>query len=537
MPVSTPTSPALAPPDALTHDAPTGEVHSAPLREACWRALQAHDARFDGRFFTAVRSTGVYCRPVCRVRVPKLGNCRFFALAAQAEAAGFRPCLRCRPELAPAIAPTHAIPATPAEALPWSVHDSTRTLALQAARLLDTPDAWGPAGPSVAALAQHMGVSDRHLRRVFEAHLGVTPLAYLQTRRLLMAKQLLTDTRLAISQVAHVSGFGSERAFHAAFTRHYRLNPSSLRRSVAAAHPTAPGITMQLGYRPPYDHAHMLAFWRQRQLAGVDWAGTGDSLQWARTLRLATSADPAAPAVHGWLQVGFVPDQHSVRVQVADSLAHALPHVIARVRAALDLDADPAAIDAVLAADFPDQAGTRVPGAFDGFEVAVRAVLGQQVSVAAARTLSQRLCHALGDPIRTPWPELNRLFPTPQAVAHASADMLGGLGIVRQRHEAIRALAHAVATGQLTLHPGADVAATVAALQALPGIGAWTAHYIALRVLRWPDAFLAGDIALHTALGLRDECSAARRAQRATDMAERWRPWRAYAVARAWHTL
>ncbi len=523
----------------LQFEPPAGEAKATPVREACWRAMQAHDARFDGRFFTAVRSTGIYCRPVCRVRLPKLDNCRFFSLAAQAEAAGFRPCLRCRPEMAPALQTHPWGPHSASEdtALPWSVHDSARTLALQAAGLLDAPDAWAPPGPSVAALARRMGVSDRHLRRVFEAQLGVTPLGYLQTRRLLTAKQLLTDTRLPVSQVARLSGFGSERAFHTAFVSHYRLNPSSLRRHAADVQSPSDGIEVRLSYRPPYDHAALLAFLKQRQLTGIDWVGGPDGLQMARTLRIAGGKGHASPTLQGWLHLRFEPNKHTVHLQVAESLADALPQVIAKVRAALDLDADPAAIDAVLGADFPHQAGLRVPGGFDGFELAVRAILGQQVSVAVARTLGQRLCDAWGEAITTPWTELNRLFPTPQVLACVSGDALGQLGVVRQRQAAITALATEVAAGRITLHPGVDVPATVAALQALPGIGQWTAHYIALRALRWPDAFLAGDIALHSALGLRDEPSPVQRARRATDMAERWRPWRGYAVLRAWSRL
>jgi AraC family transcriptional regulator of adaptative response / DNA-3-methyladenine glycosylase II len=272
--------------------------------------------------------------------------------------------------------------------------------------------------------------------------------------------------------------------------------------------------------------AALLGFFAQRALAGVEQVDVAAGTL-ARTLRLGSAT--------GWVACRFDDAGHRVQVRVADSLAPQLPRVIARVRAWLDLDADPAAVHAVLGADFPHGAGLRVPGALDGFELAVRAVLGQQVSVAAARTLAQRLVLAFGTPLAEPprdLPALTHDFPTPEALAAASGDALGRLGIVRQRQAALQALARAVAEGRLALHAGADVAATLAALEALPGIGQWTAQYIALRALRWPDAFVAGDVALHKALGLPRGAAGSRAA---LALAERWRPWRGYAVLRAWH--
>ncbi len=483
--------------------------------DACYRALKAHDARFDGSFFTAVTSTGIYCRPVCRVKLPRRENCRFFSHAAQAEAAGFRPCLRCRPELAP-------------RAARWSTEDASRVLAQQAARLIDEPDAWSGVAdaaeaPGAAAVARRLGISDRHLRRIFEAQFGVSPLQYLQTRRLLAAKQLIADTRLPMTQVALASGFASVRRFNAAFLAHYGLNPGALRRAAEA--PAAPGIEVRLGLRPPYDAGAMLEFFARRALAGVETVREADDGRpvLSRTLRVAQGGRTHA----GWLQVRFDPAAPQVLLQVGESLAAVLPAVISRVRAMLDLDADPIAINAVLHDSFPAGDGLRVPGTPDGFELAVRAVLGQQVGVAAARTLGARLVEALGDPIETPHAGLDRLFPTPAALAAASSDALGRLGIVRQRQAALQALAQAVAAGRLALHPGADVAATLSALQALPGVGEWTAQYIALRALRWPDAWPAGDVALQRALGVHD-------ARAAGERAVRWRPWRGYAVLRCW---
>ena len=479
--------------------------------DACYRAVAAHDARFDGAFFIGVTSTGIYCRPVCRVKTPRRENCRFFAHASQAEGAGFRPCLRCRPELAP-------------QTLAWSAQDASALLAQHAARLLDSPDAWGDEVPSVAGLAARLGVSDRHLRRVFEAELGVSPMDWLQTRRLLAAKQLLADTRLPVAQVALAAGFASLRRFNAAFAAQYRMSPTALRRDGSEAKP-GDGIAVTLGYRPPYDVREMLQFLQQRGIAGVEQIDQSTHTV-ARTLRLDDDT-------RGWIACRFEPEQHRVQVRVADSLAPQLPRVIARVRAWLDLDADPAAIHAVLGADFPALAGLRVPGTLDGFELAVRAVLGQQVTVAAARTLTTRLVERFGTPLATPIDGLTRLFPTPATLATATGDELGQLGVVRQRQAAIHALAQAVSSGQIRLHAGADVAATMDALKALPGIGAWTADYIALRALRWPDAFPAGDVALQKALSPDGQRLTARAAE---GRAERWRPWRAYAVIRAWHS-
>lgn len=479
--------------------------------DACYLALKARDARFDGSFFTGVTSTGIYCRPVCKVRTPRRENCRFFAHAAQAESAGFRPCLRCRPELAP-------------QALRWSLQDASAVLAQQAARLLDEPEAWNEAGPSVDGLAHKLGISDRHLRRIFEQHLGVSPLQYLQTRRLLNAKQLLADTSLPITQVALVSGFGSVRRFNAAFTAHYGLSPSVLRREGT---PRDASSEVRLGYRPPYDVQAMLGFFRTRAISGIEAVGE-------RSLARTLAIDVGSERHEGWLTITFDEEHCQALLRVSDSLRGVLPLVIRRVRAAFDLDADPHAINARLHGSFPLGDGLRVPGALSGYELAVRAVLGQQITVAAARTLAQRLVHRFGTPIATDDPALTHLFPAPEVLAAAEGDALGQLGIVRQRQAAIVAIVRAVAQGKVALHPGADVAVTTTALKELPGIGDWTAQYIAMRALRWPDAFPAGDVALHKALGVQQSKQPAREAEAAS---QAWKPWRSYAVVRAWSAL
>ena len=485
---------------------------TAPLQpDACYLALKARDARFDGCFFTAVTSTGIYCRPVCRVRTPRRENCRFFRHAAQAESAGFRPCLRCRPELAP-------------QSLAWSMQDASCILAHQAASWLDNPEAWRGGSPSVEQLAGRLGVSDRHVRRIFEAHFGVSPVQYLQTRRLLTAKQLLADTDLPITHVALASGFASVRRFNAAFLEHYRLNPTQLRRE--GPRRPARGITIRLAYRPPYDVQAMLGFFAERAIAGVELADPC-----AGTLARTLSIEAGGRSHAGWLAAQFEQERSQLVLRVSDSLRDVLPLVIHRLRATLDLDADPQAINGVLHASFPQGDGLRVPGALSGYELAVRAVLGQQVTVAAARTLARRLVERFGDRVETPLAGLARLFPQPAVLAQAGGDALGQLGIVRQRQAAIVAIARAVAGKRLQLQGGADVQATVEALRQLPGIGDWTAQYIAMRALRWPDAFPAGDVALHKALGVQGRSSAARAAESAS---QAWRPWRSYAVIRAW---
>ena len=489
--------------------------------EACYRALCSHDARFDGQFFTAVTSTGIYCRPVCRVRTPRLENCRFFEHAAQAEHAGFRPCLRCRPELAPLD--RH-----------WSTEDASTMLVQHATRWLDDPQIWAneaACGSALARLVTHLGVSDRHLRRVFDAHLGLSPLQYLLTRKLLTAKQLLTDTPLPITQVALASGFGSQRRFNAAFLAHYRLQPTQMRRMPGASSRQVAqnGKPSALAWRPPLDGEALMRYFGRRQVAGVESVGVESPLCLRRTLRLVI----AGTAHQGWFSVQLEPEAHRALLRVSESLQTVLPAVVWRVRALLDLDADPTAINAVLNVPFPLGDGLRVPGCVDGFELAVRAILGQQITVAAARTLAKRLVERLGEPIETPYPDLQRLFPTPEAIASAAPDTLGAIGIVRQRQKALQALAHAVISGSVELSPHGNPQTTVEALQALPGIGPWTAQYIAMRALRWPDAWLVGDVALTKALGLPDH-----RGREAQAKAERrsqaWRPWRSYAVIRAW---
>ena len=478
---------------------------------AAYLGLVARDARFDGQWFVGVTSTRIYCRPICRVRTPRRENCRFFDTPAQAEAARFRPCLKCRPEMAPG------------PGLPWTVMDASRTLAHQAARLLDACATSGEA-PRLASMAQQLGVSDRHLRRIFQAEHGVTPVQHLQTRRLLMAKQLLTDTRLSMPQVALASGFGSLRRFNAAFADSYRMSPSRLRGAAAGAAPSAEsGVTVRLSYRAPYDTTRFTRFLAQRAIPGVEEIS---ALCIRRTLRAGVVANSA-----GWIEARFMPDAAQVHLRFAPELAPSSARVVGAVRRWLDLDAAPHRIDHALQT-LPGDAGLRLPGSLDTFELAVRAILGQQVTVAAARTLARRVVERFGTPMATPWENVNRLFPAPLQLARTAPEHLAELGLIRTRAQAIVALARAWPALSLDSHPPPEH--LIQQLCALPGIGPWTAHYIAMRALSWPDAFPPQDVALLKAMKQLFQCTSQREAEA---IAQAWRPWRAYAVLRLWNSL
>lgn len=475
--------------------------------ETAWGALAARDARFDGRFFVGVTSTGIYCRPICRVRLPRRANCRFFNSAARAEQAGFRPCLRCRPELAPGL----------------SLMDSSATLAQAAARMIDGAVQAGETA-SMPAVAARLGVSDRHLRRIFIAQHGVKPVEYLSTRRLLLAKQLLTDTTQPITQVALASGFASLRRFNAAFVERYRLSPSRLRRSGAEPAVERPALRLRLGYRPPFDAHALFGFLARRAMADVEVV---DGLRYARSLRL----QHGGTDLSGWVGVQVDAARCELVVDVAPTFAPALGLLTARLRGAFDLDADPALIDPVLAQlPLPPMPGLRLPGTLDSFETAVRVILGQQITVKAARTLAQRLIERFGEPIGTPWPGITRLFPSAAVIAAATPEAIGTLGIVRQRVRALQALAAAMADGSLVLAPGAEAAPLIAQLQALHGIGPWSAQVIALRTLGWRDAWPSADVGLWQALGSRDP-------KHIEALAEGWRPFRSHALMRLWHQV
>jgi AraC family transcriptional regulator, regulatory protein of adaptative response / DNA-3-methyladenine glycosylase II len=469
-------------------------------------------------FFTGVLSTGIYCRPVCPSRVPLLKNCRFFANAAEAEAEGFRPCLRCRPELAPAV------------------FDASRSaLARRLGERLRDADG---AAATLEELARESGVGARHLRRLFQREWGLPPVAYAQTQRLLFAKRLLHETTLPLIDVAFSAGFRSVRRFNALFQARYRLTPGALRREVrtdsesASAMAGEPVLQLRLEYREPIAWDALLGFLAARATPGVECVA--DDAYW-RTVEI--------EGHRGWLRVGRDPNRPALVATVPVSLAPVLRPVLSRVRRMFDLDAQPEVIERHLRADpflrrlIEDDAtarGLRVPGCWDGFELAVRAVLGQQITVAAATTLAGRVAAKLGRPadFTVPRDELRLLSPSASACVSARTDMLGRLGLIRTRADTIRELARAVNEGRLDLEGGADPVATVERLLTLRGIGRWTAEYVALRVLRWPDAFPEGDLALQQAAGEWGERLSASALSR---RAEAWRPWRGYAAVLLWH--
>lgn len=470
--------------------------------DVCYAALKTHDARFDGQFFVGVSSTGIYCRPVCAVRTPKRQHCAFFPSAAAAERGGFRPCLRCRPELAPGYASV----------------DASRRLAQAAASVIEDGDV---ADRSLAALAAHLRVTDRHLRRVFEAEFGVSLVDYAQTQRLLLAKRLLTDTALPVTDVAMAAGFGSLRRFNTLFRDRYRLTPSDVRKTPEAAPQST--LTFDLAYRPPFAWDAHLEFLADRAIDGVE------SVE-GHTYRRSVSIARGDIHHRGWVAVQASRRRHALTVTLSGSLARVVPQVLARIKRVFDLACRPDDVAAHLGSLVAAEAGLRVPGAFDGFELAVRAILGQQITVRAAKTLAGRVALAMGDPVETPFPDIHRTFPTASRVAMAGRDELGRLGITSSRTGAIQALARACASGALVLEPGVDVERAITALKDIAGIGDWTAQYIAMRALAWPDAFPHTDYGVKKALGVSSPA-------RVLTLAEAWRPWRAYATLYLWRSL
>lgn len=473
---------------------------------ALYDAYAARDPRFDGVFYIGVTSTGIYCRPVCTARTPKATNCRFFDTAEGAEKARFRPCLRCRPELAPGLAP---------------VDDASRI----AAMIVQHTNEGAPGRENgLERLAARFGWSSRQIRRIVTRELGVSPMELVLTRRLLLAKQLLTDTALPVTEVAFASGFASVRRFNDAFGRRYGMPPSRLRKAgdVGGAASSAGTLALALAYRAPYDWEGVLRFLGARAMQGVEHVGDD---AYHRTVHIG--------AHRGWVRVARAPDRDALRVELPHHLAPVLPAVLGRLRNLFDLAARPDVINATLGADpvlaaFVGRTpGMRVPGAFDGFELAVRAILGQQVSVKAATTFGGRFATAFGDAVDTPFASLEKTAPTPARIAALQPADVAAIGIVAARARTIVAIATEVASGRLVLDPGADVDRTVAQLVQLPGIGPWTASYIAMRALRAPDAFPREDLVLRRRLG---DCTPAQAASRA----ERWRPWRSYATMHLW---
>jgi len=478
-------------------------------RDAQYRALLIRDPRFDGRVFVCVKTTGIYCRPICPARTPKLDNIVFVQTAAAAQEAGFRPCLRCRPETAPDLGA-------------WRGASNTvsRALALIELGALDQDD--------LEALADRVGVGERQLRRLFRQHLGASPIAVAQTRRVLLAKQLIHETHLPMTEIALAAGFGSLRRFNEVFQDLYQRSPSDLRRSRKGDLSSgAQGeISLTLRYRAPYDWPAMLDFLKLRAIAGVETV-EGDT--YARTIGFG--------GLQGTVSVRPGPGD-GLEATVRFANLSALPNIIARLRRVFDLSAEPEAIGQHLAQDpalaplVAARPGLRLPGAWDGFELAIRAVLGQQITVPAAIRLASKLVARYGQPLSDPQPGLTHLFPEPALLAQTD---LSELGLPRSRAKTLSAVAAAVIADPDLLSAGHSLEEAVARLRAVPGIGDWTAHYIAMRQLREPDAFPAADVGLMRALtdpsGQRPDAAAL------LQRAQAWRPWRAYGAQHLWASL
>lgn len=485
-------------------------MKDAARDDALYAAFKAKDPRFDGRFFVGISSTGIYCRPVCRARLAKRSNCEFFTSAAEAEKAGYRPCLLCRPEQAPGNSPV----------------DAVSVLARKAADILEKNC---DSGQHLEELATRLGCSARHLRRVFLEEFNVTPVQYLQTCRLLLAKNLLTDTSLTVLEIAMAAGFGSLRRMNDLFQKQYKLSPSVLRKRNSEGKRHREGIAVTLGYRPPYNWKEMLNFLSARAIAGVEAV---EEEQYSRTVRMENREGRICA---GWIQVAHHPNKDALIATINGDLISVLPQVLSRIRHLFDLGCDPDAVYEVL--HVMDELrpglcirGRRVPGCFESFETAARAILGQQLTVKAASTLAGRMARELGLVVETDREGLNRAFPTAKDIISLEAgvqERLGALGIPAARSSCIHALAEAVEDGEIRLDQSAVPEQEIKRLQAIRGIGNWTAHYIAMRTMGWPDAFMETDAGVKQVL-------LAYTPRQILAMAERWRPWRSYAIMNLW---
>src|SRR5262245_1431749 len=485
----------------------------------CYQAVLSRDPRFDGRFFGGVVTTGVYCRPVCRVRPPKPENIRWFACAAAAEAAGFRPCRRCRPEAAPGTS-----------AWLGSSAVVSRALRLISEGVLDET--------GLEELSARLGIGSRHLRRLFAEHLGVSPLAVASARRVHFAARLIQETELPITEIAFAAGFGSVRQFNHAVLSAFGQPPTQIRNRRGLKTElkrmkdawNGGGLLLRLPYRPPLDWAAMSGIFKQRATPGVE-AVDGDCYR--RTVRL--------NSVAGAIELRRIPNEAYLLMHVWMPSYECVMQVAERARRIFDLGADPLQIAEhlrrcpELADALASAPGLRVPGAWDGFELAVRAVLGQQASEVGATTLAGRLAQAFGAPL--PGYEnlaLTHLFPQPEPLAEAD---LRVIGISEARANTIRALASSVARGELELDASQGVDETISRLRAIPGIGDWTANYIAMRALGETDAFPSDDLELRRALSIRKGRKSRVSVRELTKIADEWRPWRAYAAMYLWASL
>lgn len=482
-------------------------------KASLYAIYKARDLRFDGHFFVGISSTKIYCRPICKAKQAKQENCTFFSTAAEAEKEGYRPCLLCRPELAPGN----------------SKVDAYSTLAHRAVKIIE--ENCGE-GLSIEELAKKLECSSRHLRRVFVEEYNVTPIQFLQTYRLLLAKNLLTDTNLSILEIAMASGFNSLRRLNDLFQKKYKLPPSVLRKNLKNGKNHNNEISVELGYHPPYCWNEIINFLSKRAIPEVEVVSN------EKYMRTVSIIDRNQRNCSGWVCVRNNPINNSLVVTLSESLIPVLPQVLARIKHLFDLYCEPNTIYETLQSMneiIPNSyiLGIRVPECFDSFEMAVRAILGQQITVKAATTLAGRIAKNYGKGIETGIAGLTKLFPSAKNIivlGNNIEEHLGSLGIIRTKARAILALAEAIENKKIKLENTAKPELEIKKLLEIKGIGSWTANYIAMRTMSWTDVFLETDVGIKNALPNY-------KTKELIEISKKWSPWRSYAMMVLWNSL
>ena len=471
--------------------------------EHYYRGLLARDRRFDGVFYVGVTSTKIYCRPICPAKTPKENHCRFYKSAAEAESQGFRPCLKCRPELAPGLAPV----------------DASKRLAKCALYMIQ--DQENEDNRSIATIANSLGISSRHLRRILQTEYGVSPIELAKTHRLLTAKRLLTETDVSLTEIAFASGFQSIRSFNHLFKKQYGMSPSKLRSQTNKKNIAE--IKLKLTYRPPIAWDEMITYFKERSIKGVEMVRDN---QYFRTVKINNHK--------GWLKVYKKEEQ--IYLECAPELLPVLSTLVGKVNNLFDLDCHPELIIEHLSQDrklsklVKAKPGLRIPGSFDEFETCIRAIAGQLVSVKSATNITGKFVDAFGERIKTPYPELDRIAPTPEIVSSIEEDQIASKGFTRIKAIALKGLAERLKNNEINLRYAISPELLFEQLSEIKGIGPWTANYLAMRILRDPDAFPAEDLGVKKALNLKNK-------KEIVEAAKSWQPWRAYAAIYLWHSL
>lgn len=475
--------------------------------DACYRALAARDRRFDGVFFVAVSTTGIYCRPICPARTPRRDRVTFYSRAAEAEQAGYRACFRCRPEVAPGAGSA-----------------STDAVSKLVRAALAKIEAGFLNEQSLEDLALELDVSSRHLRRAIESEIGVSPVMLAQTRRLALAKQLLHDTQLPMTEIAHASGFASVRRFNSAVQARFGRAPTSMRKEHGSK-PDDGTFSLRLDYRPPFDWDHLLEFLGDRAMHGIERV---ESSTYVRAIPIGKRVEE--------IRVENESAKSRIVATVPVALAPKAMEISAKLRHLFDLDARPDVIegflgtDSMLGAAVKKQRGTRVPGAFDPFEIAVRSVLGQQVTVRGATTLAQRFVEKFGTHVtRHARSQIAYIFPSSEKIANARSADVRTIGMPEARAKTLVSVARAIEDGELVLSQSEDPERAIGAMMRIAGIGNFTSQVVAMRALRHADAFPSSDLGVRKALG-------STKPRELEARSEAWRPWRAYAVVHLWRS-